>query len=82
MGNAFRRQPGPSLYDIDNRTPVSKDFLEVGIPTAFGLIAFSFLLIIPGIRGWKRIRFTIKTFSTLWLGTVILSKDLHTYIHI
>lgn len=50
MGNAFRLQPGPTLYG-ENKTPVSEDVLEVGLLVAFGLIAFSFILIIPGIRG-------------------------------
>ena len=52
MGNAFRLQPGPTLYG-ENKTPVTKDLLEVGLMVAFGMIAFSFILIIPGIRGWE-----------------------------
>ena len=52
MGNSFRLQPGPTLYG-ENKTPVTEDLLEVGLLVAFGLIAFSFLLIIPGIRGWE-----------------------------
>ena len=52
MGNSFRLQPGPTLYG-ENKTPVTEDLLEVGLLVAFGLIAFSFILIIPGIRGWE-----------------------------
>lgn len=52
MGNSFRQQPGPTLYG-ENKTPVSEDILEVGIFVAFAMIAFSFILIIPGIRGWE-----------------------------
>ena len=52
MGNAFRLQPGPTLYG-ENKTAVSQDLLEVGLMVAFGMIAFSFILIIPGIRGWE-----------------------------
>ena len=52
MGNSFRQQPGPTLYP-ENKTPVSDDILEVGILVAFAMIAFSFILIIPGIRGWE-----------------------------
>ena len=52
MGNAFRRQPGPALYG-ENKTPVSQDVLEVGLLFAASLIAFSFVLIIVGIRGWE-----------------------------
>lgn len=52
MGNAFRAQPFPALYG-DNKTPVTEDVLEVGLLVAFSMIAFSFILIIPGIRGWE-----------------------------
>ena len=50
MGNSFRRQPGPTLYD-ELKTPVTEDVLQVGLLFAFAIIAFSFILIIPGIRG-------------------------------
>jgi dual oxidase maturation factor 1 len=52
MGNSFRLQPGPTLYP-ENKTPVTEDVLEVGLVVAFAVIAFSFILIIPGIRGWE-----------------------------
>lgn len=52
MGNSFRQQPGPALYG-ENKTPVTEDLLEVGLLVAFGMIAFSFIIIIPGIRGWE-----------------------------
>ena len=52
MGNAFRLQPGPALYP-PNATPFLNDVEEVGIGVAFCIIAFSFILIIPGIRGWE-----------------------------
>lgn len=52
MGNSFRQQPGPTLYG-ENKTPVTEDVLEIGLVVAFAMIAFSFILIIPGIRGWE-----------------------------
>ena len=52
MGNAFRQHPGPAIY-APNQTPVTDDLLEVGLLVAFGMIGFSFLLIIPGIRSWE-----------------------------
>lgn len=52
MGNSFRPQPFPVIYG-ENKTPFRNDLLEVGILVAFAMIAFSFLLIIPGIRGWE-----------------------------
>jgi len=71
MGNAFRPQPGPAIYP-DNKTPFKNDILEVGIFVAFAMIAFSFLIIIPGIRGWERLWATIRVFVALWIGTVLL----------
>lgn len=50
MGNSFRPQPLPVIYGT-NKTPFANDLLEVGILVAFAMIAFSFILIIPGIRG-------------------------------
>ena len=52
MGNSFRPQPLPAYYP-DNKTPVSEDLLEVGLLVAFGMIAFSFFIIVPGIRGME-----------------------------
>lgn len=52
MGNSFRPQPFPVIYG-ENKTPFRNDLVEVGILVAFAMIAFSFLLIIPGIRGWE-----------------------------
>ena len=63
MGNAFRLQPGPTLYP-ENKTPVTEDLLEIGFLFAFGIIAFSFILIIPGIRGMEVSR---------WAGLVLYS---------
>ena len=52
MGNSFRLQPGPTLYP-GNKTPVTEDVLEIGLGVAFAVIAFCFIIIIPGIRGWE-----------------------------
>jgi len=52
MGNAFRNQPAPAIYP-SNKTPFAADQVEVGLAVACGMIAFSFILIIPGIRGWE-----------------------------
>ena len=50
MGNSFRQQPTGTLYP-EQHTPVTEDLLQVGLLFAFAIIAFSFILIIPGIRG-------------------------------
>jgi len=52
MGNAFRNQPAPTLYSSD-KTPFAADLLEVGLAVACAMLFFSFVLIIPGIRGWE-----------------------------
>ena len=65
MGNSFRNQPAPALYG-ENKTPVTEDVLEVGLLVAFAMIAFSFILIIPGIRGWE--------------VSILLSKLLYTFV--
>lgn len=67
MGNAFRPQPGPAIYP-ENKTPVAEDLLEVGLLVAFSTIAFSFILIIPGIRGWE-------VSAAIWPGRVAWQPD-------
>ena len=52
MGNSFRRQPFPALYGTA-KTPFAADVLEVGIAFACLFLFISFVLIIPGIRGWE-----------------------------
>ena len=63
MGNSFRNQPAPALYG-ENKTPVTEDILEVGLLVAFAMIAFSFILIIPGIRGWEVSQVELTLFSS------------------
>lgn len=50
MGNSFRNQPLPTRYG-EAKTPVTEDVLQIGLLFAFGIIAVSFIAIIPGIRG-------------------------------
>ena len=52
MGNSLRSQPYPTLYD-PLKTPVTEDVLLIGLIFAFAIIAASFIVIIPGIRGWE-----------------------------
>lgn len=52
MGNALRQQPMPSRFGT-LQTAVTEDVLQVGLLFAFGIIAASFIVIIPGIRGWE-----------------------------
>ncbi len=85
MGNSFRQQPGPALYG-ENKTPVSEDILEVGILVAFGMIAFSFGLIIIGIRGWEvsrpialYSRVELYSRTTLWVVSRAIMYPLTVY---
>lgn len=55
MGNSLRRQPQGTIYG-ELKTPVTEDVLQVGLLFAFGIIAFSFIVIIPGIRGIEVIK--------------------------
>ena len=47
---AFRDNDGPTLYD-DNKTSVTVDVLEIGLVFAICILAFSFIIILPGFRG-------------------------------
>ena len=47
--DAFRTGGFPTMYP-PNKTPVRADVLEAGLFYALGILALSFLLIIPGIR--------------------------------
>lgn len=55
MGNtytAFREQGLPTYYP-PNKTAVTADVLEIGFIFAFLIIFFSFIVILPGIRGMQ-----------------------------
>lgn len=56
MGNSFRSQPQGAIYP-ESKTPVTEDVLQVGLLFSFGIIAFSFIVIIPGIRGFEVVTF-------------------------
>lgn len=47
---AFRKNGEPTYYDA-NPTPWQADILESGFIFAFVILAFSFYVILPGIRG-------------------------------
>lgn len=48
--DAFRSNGAPTYYD-SNKTPFMADILESGLIYAFVIVAFSFFIILPGIRG-------------------------------
>ena len=71
MGNAFRRQPFPALYGTE-KTPFAADVLEVGIAFACLFLFISFVLIIPGIRGWEVIHLAFIRFMHNKIITIAL----------
>ena len=70
MGNCSRRQPQGTLYG-ELKTPVTEDVLQVGLLFAFGIIAFSFILIIPGIRGWEVRNNNILSLLAVYFETAV-----------
>lgn len=48
--NAFRTNGAPTYYG-PNQTPFEADILESGFIFAFVILAISFFVVLPGIRG-------------------------------
>lgn len=74
MGNAytaFRIQGLPTYYP-PNKTAVTADVLEVGFIFAFVIIFFSFLVILPGIRGMQRCYSFVRIVISLFIGAGIM----------
>jgi len=68
----FRDVPYPTLYP-PRKTPVTADVLEAGLIFAMCIIAFSFVLIIPGVRGRERLFYTIRVIVGVFiLGCILL----------
>ncbi|XP_078655692.1 dual oxidase maturation factor 1-like isoform X1 [Branchiostoma floridae x Branchiostoma belcheri] len=62
---------GPTLY-ASNKTAVTVDVLEVGFIFAICILAFSFLVILPGVRGIQRLYFALKVFFSIFVLAVIM----------
>ncbi|XP_062605745.1 dual oxidase maturation factor 1-like isoform X1 [Saccostrea cucullata] len=69
--DAFRSNGAPTYYDSD-KTPFMADILESGLIYAFVILAFSFFIILPGIRGKERLFVFIRVTVTLFIGGVIM----------
>ncbi|XP_061171546.1 dual oxidase maturation factor 1-like isoform X2 [Saccostrea echinata] len=69
--DALRSNGAPTYYDSD-KTPFMADILESGLIYAFVILAFSFFIILPGIRGKERIFVFIRVTVTLFIGGVIM----------
>jgi hypothetical protein len=48
--DAFRNDGGPTLYNFNNRTPVTGDVTLITLYVIFATLYFAFLVIFPGIR--------------------------------
>ncbi|XP_033120578.1 dual oxidase maturation factor 1-like [Anneissia japonica] len=69
--SALRNKPAPTLYAA-NPTPVRVDVLEVGFIFAAVIVFVSYLIILPGIRGWERMCSFIRVTTSLFIGTAIM----------
>lgn len=63
--DAFRNKPFPTLYG-PSRSAVTVDVLEIGLIVAFLSIAFSMLLILPGVKDWRQVGITNTALSFLF----------------
>ncbi|XP_066271274.1 dual oxidase maturation factor 1-like [Branchiostoma lanceolatum] len=71
---AFRVDGGPTQY-AENRTPVTADVLEVGLVFAIAILAFSFLVILPGVRGMQRLYFAVMVFFSIFVMATIMVSN-------
>ncbi|KAK3090918.1 hypothetical protein FSP39_015718 [Pinctada imbricata] len=69
--DAFRVNGAPTYYP-PNKTPWMADILESGLIFAFVILAFSFFIVLPGIRGIERLFVFIRITVTLFIGAVIV----------
>lgn len=67
----WRKNGGPTLYGPD-KTAVTADVLEAGLLFAAAILAFSLLIVLPGIRGKER----WFTLIRILLGVFILTSIL------
>lgn len=69
--DAFRVNGGPTIYP-PLKTAWQADILESGLIFAFCILAFSFYIILPGVRGKEKFFMFIRITLSLFVGAVIL----------
>ncbi|XP_002732268.1 dual oxidase maturation factor 1-like [Saccoglossus kowalevskii] len=69
--DAFRMY-GLNPYYAPNKTAVTYDVLEAGLICAVLIVAFSFIVIVPGIRGKERLFACLRTALSLFVFAVII----------
>lgn len=72
--DAFRDKPFHTQYG-EMKTAVTVDVLEAGLILAFVLLAFSFLVVLPGFRHKERLYVTIRIVVSLFIGAVIILSN-------
>lgn len=71
---AFRENGFPTFY-AENKTAWQADLIEAGLIFAFCILAFSFYVILPGIRGKEKLFTFIRVTLSLYIGAVILISN-------
>jgi len=64
--DGWRHVPFPTMYDA-MQTAVTADVLEIGLIYAAVIIAFSFLIILPGFRKSERVTAFVRIFLALFI---------------
>ncbi|XP_078487801.1 dual oxidase maturation factor 1-like [Ciona intestinalis] len=68
--DAWRSNGGPTQHPA-MPTAVTSDVLEIGFVFAFCILAFSFVLIIPGYKGVSRLYMLLRVVISLFIGASI-----------
>ena len=71
--SAFRHDGGPTLYG-PLKLPVLADILEAGFIFAAVILALSFILVIPGVRGSQVSKY-------IYFQYLVLSKKFNTLVN-
>ncbi|XP_076450118.1 dual oxidase maturation factor 1-like isoform X1 [Babylonia areolata] len=72
--SAFRSNGAPTFYEALH-TPVEADILVSGLIFCLAILAFSFYIVLPGIRGKERLFTFIRITVSLFIGSVILVSN-------
>ncbi|XP_041362682.1 dual oxidase maturation factor 1-like isoform X2 [Gigantopelta aegis] len=68
---AFRKNGSPTFYG-SLKTPFEADLIESGLIFCFVILAFSFFIVLPGIRGKEKLFTFIRITVSLYIGGAIL----------
>ncbi|XP_046352903.2 dual oxidase maturation factor 1-like isoform X2 [Haliotis rufescens] len=71
---AFRKNGAPTFYEA-NKTPFEADLLESGLIFCIVILAFSFYVVLPGIRGKEKLFTFTRITVSLFIGASILLSN-------